>query len=59
MLVFASTSSLRKGRTGMGKQFARIEPEHRAFIERQKIFLVASAPPRGRDEPPLGPPNPT
>lgn len=32
----------------MGKQFARIEPEHRAFIERQKIFFVASAPPKGR-----------
>lgn len=32
----------------MGKQFARIEPEHAAFIARQKIFFVASAPPRGR-----------
>ena len=32
----------------MGKQFARIEPEHRAFIEQQRIFFVASAPPRGR-----------
>ena len=32
----------------MGKQFAKIEPEHRAFIERQKIFFVASAPPKGR-----------
>jgi hypothetical protein len=32
----------------MGKQFERIEPEHRAFIERQKIFFVASAPPKGR-----------
>ena len=32
----------------MGKQFAKIEPQHRAFIERQKIFFVASAPPRGR-----------
>ena len=32
----------------MGRQFARIEPEHRAFIERQKIFFVASAPPKGR-----------
>src|SRR4029079_15722164 len=48
MLVFVSTSSLHKGRTGMGKQFARIEPEHAAFIERQKIFFVASAPPKGR-----------
>src|SRR5215813_8142268 len=35
-------------RTGMGKQFAKIEPEHKAFIERQKIFFVASAPPKGR-----------
>jgi hypothetical protein len=33
---------------GMGKQFARIEPEHRAFIEQQRIFFVASAPPKGR-----------
>src|SRR4029079_6292952 len=48
MLVFVSTSSLHKGRTGMGKQFLRIEPEHTAFIERQKIFFVASAPPKGR-----------
>ena len=32
----------------MGKQFVRIEPEHTAFIERQKIFFVASAPPKGR-----------
>jgi hypothetical protein len=32
----------------MGKQFVRIEPEHAAFIERQKIFFVASAPPKGR-----------
>ena len=48
MLVFVWTSSLRKGRTGMGRQFARIEPEHAAFIERQKIFFVASAPPKGR-----------
>ena len=32
----------------MGKQFARIEPEHVAFIERQKVFFVASAPPKGR-----------
>jgi hypothetical protein len=32
----------------MGKQFEKIEPEHRAFIERQKIFFVASAPPKGR-----------
>src|SRR6266571_5284810 len=37
-----------KGSTGMGKQFARIEPEHTAFIARQKIFFVASAPPKGR-----------
>ena len=32
----------------MGKQFPGVEPEHRAFIERQKIFFVASAPPKGR-----------
>ncbi|APO49069.1 pyridoxamine 5'-phosphate oxidase family protein [Bradyrhizobium diazoefficiens] len=32
----------------MGRQFTGIEPEHRAFIERQKIFFVASAPPKGR-----------
>ena len=32
----------------MGKQFAKIEPEHRAFIERQKIFFVASGAPKGR-----------
>ena len=32
----------------MGKQFAKIEPEHRAFIERQKIFFVATAPLKGR-----------
>ena len=32
----------------MGKQFAKIESEHKAFIERQKIFFVASAPPKGR-----------
>jgi len=32
----------------MGKQFTRIEPEHRTFIEGQKIFFVASAPPKGR-----------
>ena len=32
----------------MGKQFARIEPEHRAFTEQQRIFFVASAPPKGR-----------
>src|SRR5215813_1205723 len=42
------TSSPQGGRTGMGKQFARIEPEHRAFIEQQRIFFVASAPPKGR-----------
>jgi hypothetical protein len=32
----------------MGKQFARIEADHRAFIERQRIFFVASAAPKGR-----------
>jgi len=37
-----------EGRIIMGKQFAMIEPVHRAFIERQKIFFVASAAPKGR-----------
>ena len=32
----------------MGKQFASMQPEHRAMIERQKIFFVASAPATGR-----------
>jgi hypothetical protein len=32
----------------MGKQFAKIEEEHRTFIARQKIFFVASAAPKGR-----------
>jgi Pyridoxamine 5'-phosphate oxidase len=32
----------------MGKQFPGIEDEHRAFIERQKIFFVASAAANGR-----------
>jgi hypothetical protein len=32
----------------MGKQFPRIEPQHRSFIERQKVFFVASAAPTGR-----------
>jgi hypothetical protein len=32
----------------MGKQFPKMEPEHKSFIERQKIFFVASAPPKGR-----------
>ena len=32
----------------MAKQFVRIEPDHRAFIERQRIFFVASAAPKGR-----------
>ena len=32
----------------MGTQFAKIEPRHRTFIERQKIFFVASAAPTGR-----------
>ena len=31
----------------MGKQFARIEPEHRAFIERQKIFFRRECSPEG------------
>jgi hypothetical protein len=40
-------SAMHGGRT-LGKQFAKIEPEHKIFIERQKIFFVASAPPKGR-----------
>jgi hypothetical protein len=32
----------------MGKQFPKIESEHRSFIERQKVFFVASAAPMGR-----------
>src|SRR5262249_29176743 len=32
----------------MGKQFLKIEPQHRSFIERQKIFFVATAAPAGR-----------
>ena len=35
----------------MGNQFNRIEPEHRAFIERQHIFFTASAATRGRVNP--------
>jgi hypothetical protein len=31
----------------MGKQFERIEPLHREFIERQRIFFNASAAPEG------------
>jgi hypothetical protein len=45
---FPVAALLRKGPAGMGRQFTGIEPEHRAFIERQKIFFVASAPPKGR-----------
>ncbi len=32
----------------MSSKFTSIAPEHRAFIERQKIFFVASAAPKGR-----------
>lgn len=32
----------------MAKQFPRIEDEHRAFIEKQKVFFVASAATTGR-----------
>ena len=32
----------------MGKQFPAIEDSHRTFIERQHIFFVGSAAPRGR-----------
>ena len=31
----------------MAKQFARIEPAHRNFIERQRVFFTASAAPQG------------
>ena len=32
----------------MAKQFPSIEPAHRAFIERQRVFFAASAAPGGR-----------
>ena len=32
----------------MGKQFSKIEEQHRTLIEGQKIFFVASAAPKGR-----------
>ena len=32
----------------MAQQFARIEQQHKSFIEAQKIFFVASAAPTGR-----------
>jgi hypothetical protein len=32
----------------MAKQFPHLEPEHRAFLERQKLFFVASAAADGR-----------
>ena len=32
----------------MAKQFPRIEPAHRAFIERQRVFFVGSAAPGAR-----------
>ena len=32
----------------MAKQFPSIEPAHRAFIERQRLFFVASAAPGAR-----------
>jgi hypothetical protein len=32
----------------MAKQFPRLEPAHRAFIERQRVFFVASAAPGSR-----------
>jgi hypothetical protein len=37
-----------EGRIDMGKQFTKLEPSHKAFIERQKVFFVASAAPMGR-----------
>jgi hypothetical protein len=32
----------------MGQKFTAITDQHRAFIERQRIFFVATAPPKGR-----------
>lgn len=32
----------------MAKQFDRIEPAHRAFIERQRVFFTGTAAPSGR-----------
>ncbi len=32
----------------MGKRYDRIEPDHRAFIERQHLFFVATAAPQSR-----------
>jgi hypothetical protein len=32
----------------MGKQFAKIGSDHKAFIEQQRLFFVASAAPKGR-----------
>src|SRR5262245_61576507 len=37
-----------EGGQAMGKQFPKIEPEHKAFIEHQRVFFVASAAPEGR-----------
>jgi hypothetical protein len=37
-----------EGRIDMGKQFTKLEPSHKAFIARQKVFFVASAAPMGR-----------
>ncbi len=34
--------------SGMGKKYDLISPRHKEFIERQKIFFVATAAPQGR-----------
>jgi hypothetical protein len=47
--VIASRDLLQLSKVNaMGKQFPLIEPQHRSFIERQKVFFVASAAPQGR-----------
>jgi Pyridoxamine 5'-phosphate oxidase len=48
MLVSLFVCFAMKGRIDMGKRFTKLEPNHKAFIERQKVFFVASAAPMGR-----------
>jgi pyridoxamine 5'-phosphate oxidase-like protein len=48
MLVSLVVCFAMEGRIDMGKQFTKLEPSHKAFIERQKVFFVASAAPMGR-----------
>jgi hypothetical protein len=47
-MVATAHAPVAEGGQAMGKQFAKIEPEHKAFIERQRVFFVASAAPKGR-----------